>query len=344
MSKTLKNVFNQNLTYIKLYQAHIRASRNKRNRKDVILFEMDLESNLMNLCKHIQNGTYKMGKYREFIIYEPKMRIIESLPYIDRVVHQWYVEEFIIPFFLPRFIKDTYSCIKERGTHKSLETLQKYMRIMKRKYGHYYILKCDIQKFFSSIKKDILYKILSNYISDRKLIEFTRNLIYDDSDYTGIPIGNYTSQFFANIYLNEFDHYIKEVLKIKYYVRYMDDFILLVSTKEEAKGYLKDISNYLQTHLELKLNKKSRYYPNELGVDFCGFKVYETHKLVRKRSIQKIKKIIRLANHDVRNNRLNFQYIRSRYNSWLAHVHHANSYHLVNKYHDMFIISERLDK
>lgn len=343
MPKSLKNIFDSKLDYIYFYQAHLRASTNKRNKREVIAFEIDLETNIMNLYRSIKNGTYKMGDYHEFIVREPKVQVIKSLPYIDRIVHQWYVEEFIIPFMVPKFIKDSYACIKDRGTHKAVENLQKYMRIMKRKYGHYYILKCDIQKYFYSVNKNILYSILERYIKDKKLLEFTKKLIYDDGSLKGIPIGNYTSQYFANIYLNELDHYVKEVLRIKYYIRYMDDFIILVNSKEKAKEIKRLITDYLTQKLDLKLNYKSKYFPNELGVDFCGYRIYETHLLLRKRSKKKISKLVKKANQDYINNCLDFQYIRMCYNSWKAHASHASSFHLINKYHDKFIIKDYLD-
>lgn len=157
MSKQIKNVFNYKLTYINLYEAHLRASMHKRKRRDVMMFEIDFESNLMNLCRSIKNKNYHRGKYHEFIVHEPKVRVIQSLPYIDRVVHQWYVEEFIIPYIAKKFIKDSYACIRGKGTHKAVDTLQHYMRIAKRKYRHYYILKCDIRKYFYTIDKDVFF-------------------------------------------------------------------------------------------------------------------------------------------------------------------------------------------
>ncbi len=199
MSKTIKNSFDTKLTYISLYHAHLRASAGKRSRSDIVLFEMDLETNLMNLYRNIKNGQYHREKYHTFIVHEPKERIVQSLPYIDRVVHQWYVGEFIIPYFIPRFIQDTYACISQRGTHKAVDKIQKYMRIMKRRQRHYYILKCDIKKYFYSIDQDILYQVMKKHISDKKLLEFTKKLIYDNGESTGIPIGNYTSQYFANL-------------------------------------------------------------------------------------------------------------------------------------------------
>ena len=182
MPKTIKNVFDEKLTYVKLVEAHQRASKNKRNHREVILFEMDLESNIANLLHKIKNGTYHMGKYHEFYVYEPKQRLIKSLPYVDRVVHQWYVEEFIKPYMAPRFISKSFACIEDRGAHKAVDYLQKYMRIMKRNYGNYYILKCDIKKYFYSIDREILFSILSRYISDKKLLEFTKLLLFDEDE------------------------------------------------------------------------------------------------------------------------------------------------------------------
>ena len=119
-------------------------------------------------------------------------------------------------------------------------------------------------------------------------------MIFDSEEIIGIPIGNYTSQYFANIYLNELDHFVKETLRIKYYVRYMDDFVILTKDREEAKEIFLKISNFLNEFLSLELNKKSKYYPSALGVDFCGYKIFETHVLLRKRSKKDIRKKIKI--------------------------------------------------
>ena len=276
----------------------------------------------MNIVNSIKNNKYKIGEYHEFIVYEPKERIIKSLPFKDRIVHQWYVEEFIIPYIVPKFIKDTYACIRNRGTHKALYTTQRYMKIMKRKYQNYYILKCDIRKYFYSIDKHILYKIICKYFKDKALLDFTQKLIFDSEEIIGIPIGNYTSQYFANIYLNELDHFVKETLRIKYYVRYMDDFVILTKDREEAKEIFLKISNFLNEFLSLELNKKSKYYPSALGVDFCGYKIFETHVLLRKRSKKDIRKKIKRWNKMKHLNKS----VQLSWNSWLAHSSHANSY------------------
>ena len=210
--------------------AHKRARKHKTYKDEIINFEINLENNLVNLCNNICNKKYHLGKYYTFKIYDPKERLIKALPYVDRIVHQWYVEEFIKPFILPRFINTTYACLENRGTHKAVDKVQKYLRIYQHNNPNFWILKCDIKKFFYNINPNILFNILKKYISDKELLNFTKLLIFDDdaiNGEVGIPIGNYTSQFFANIYLNELDQYVKRKLKIKYYIRYMDDFILL---------------------------------------------------------------------------------------------------------------------
>lgn len=225
MPKKISNCFYENLTFEKMYAAHLRARKHKTYKDEVIKFELNLENNITNLINNIKNKKYHLGKYYEFKVYEPKERIIKALPYVDRIVHQWYVEEFIKPYIVPKFIYTSFACISDRGTHKAVEQVQAYMRTFKRNYGDFWILKCDIRKYFYNIDPYILYNIMKKYIKDKALLEFTHLLIFDKNEsknQVGIPIGNYTSQFFANIYLNELDQYIKRILKIKYYVRYMD--------------------------------------------------------------------------------------------------------------------------
>lgn len=220
MPKKIKNLFYKNLTFKKLLDAHYRARKNKAYKKDVTLFEMNLENNIINLLNSIKNNNYKMGKYYDFKVFEPKERTIHSLPYRDRVVHQWYVEEFIKPYIVPKFINSSFACIVDRGTHKANNYIQHQMQIFKRNYGDFWVLKCDIRRFFYNIDPNILYHILCKYIGDTYLKRFTKQLIYDGRDIigdVGIPIGNYTSQYFANIYLNELDQYVKRILKVKFY-------------------------------------------------------------------------------------------------------------------------------
>lgn len=332
MPRTIKKCFSENLTFEKMLEAHERAKCGKLSRSEVLNFELCLEINIVNLIRKIESDRYRIGPYREFKVYEPKERMIKALPYVDRIVHQWYVEEFIKKYITPKFIKDTYACITDRGTHKAVSTTQHYLRLAKKHYGDkYYVLKMDIKKFFYSINHSIMLKIMKKHISDKKLLDFTKILIFSDGDGVGIPIGNYTSQFFANIYLSELDYYIKHKLKVKYYVRYMDDFILLVKNKTEAKKVYGLIEDFLYKNLKLSLNCKSRYYPIRIGVDFCGYKIWSTHRLIRKRSKEKFQRKIRCWNTLYKEGKLDHKDFVLSFNSWLGHVKHANSYKLVNK-------------
>lgn len=337
MSKTIKNSFYSKLTFENLLKAHQRASIGKNNRLDLLKFNIDLETNLHSILKSLKNGTYKLGKYRIFTIYEPKERIIKCLPYKDRIVQQWYIYEFIKPYIMNKFISTTCACIDERGTHYAVRLTQKYMRAMKRKYYNYYVLKLDIKKYFYSIDKDILYNIMCEYISDKRLLELTHKFIYDNDDKIGIPIGNYTSQYFANIYLDKLDKYIKGKLKVKYYIRYMDDFVILLPTKSECIYLKNEISEYLKEKLHLELNSKSRYYPNKMGVNFCGYRIYETHILLRNRSKKKIKGKIREWNNLYMLNKLNVSKMKLSLGSWLGHAKHANTYNMVKDYKNKII-------
>ncbi|MDD3453681.1 MAG: reverse transcriptase domain-containing protein [Bacilli bacterium] len=332
MSKTVKNIYLKNLTFEKMYAAYIRAKKNKTAKKEVMEFEFNLEKNIIKLIKELKNNTYCTGKYREFKVYEPKERIIKSLPFRDRVVHQWYVYEFLIPYMVPKFIYDSYACLENKGTHKAIYKLEKYMKQAKNKYEDFYILKMDISKFFYNINQEILYFMIQKNFKDKYLLNLTSKLIFDSEDKIGIPIGNYTSQYFANIYLNELDQYIKNDLKIKYYLRFMDDFVLIVRNKEEAKKTFLIINNFIEKKLNLKLNHKSRYYPSSMGVDFCGYRVYFTHKLIRNRSKKQMNKNIKKWNYLYQNNKLNKIKVTRSLNSWIAHIRHANSYNLYTRY------------
>lgn len=330
MPKTIKNIFYSKLTFERMLNAHYRACKGKKQKKEVIIFEMNLETNIIRIIDEIKEGRYKFGEYREFVIYEPKKRVIKSLPYRDRIVHQWYIEEFIKPYYMKRFINDTYACIDNRGTHASVHNVQKQMRRAKKQYGDYYVLKTDIKKYFYTIDKNILISILSSKIKDRKLIEFSK-IILDDGEDIGIPIGNYTSQFFANIYLNELDHFVKEDLKIKYYTRYMDDQIFLLSNKDEAKRIYNLVKEFVGEKLNLELNGKSKYFNHKKGIDFCGYIIFETHIKLRKRFKNKIKKNINKWKYLKKNNKLYEKKFLLSYNSSLAHAKHANAFNYINK-------------
>lgn len=334
MPKKIKNIFLQNLTFEKLMQAHYRAKKHKTYKNEVIKFEFNLENNIINLMNNLRNETYRLGKYFAFKVYEPKERYIQALPYKDRIVHQWYVEEFIKPYILPKFINSTYACLPDKGTHRAIADVQHQMQVYKRNNKNFWILKCDIKKFFYSINPYILFNIIKKFFADPYFLHLTQIFIFNgpiDKSAVGIPIGNYTSQFFANIYLNELDQYVKRELKIKYYTRYMDDFILILKNKQECIYIKKQIETFLKSKLKLELNDKSRYYPSKIGVNFCGYRIFPTHRLLRTSSKKKINKNIKKWNYQYKNKKLDINYANQSLNSWLAHASHSNSFFLTKK-------------
>lgn len=331
MPKRINNFFKKEIKFNKMLQAYVRASKAKHYNKEVILFELDLANNITSILRDIYSGNYHCGEYKSFIIYEPKKRIIKSLPFRDRVVHQWYVEEFIKKIFLPKFIKDSYACIEGKGVHKAILQLQKYMKTAYKKNKDFYILKCDISKFFNNIDKTIMFNIIKRYVKDKDFLEFSYNLIFFNTEEKEIPIGNYTSQYFANIYLNEMDHFIKEKLKIKYYVRYMDDFVLLLENKEDAKKIKKNIEEYLKNKLKLEFNKKTNYFPNKNGVKFCGFRIYVDKILLKNDNKKKIYKRIKHWNKLYLDKQLSFKKAYQSLISWEGHAKHSNSYKYIKK-------------
>lgn len=223
MAKTIRNQYYKNLTYEKLMEAHIKAKKGKTSKDEIVLFNLKQEEYIRWLLEQLKNRTYKHGTYKIFYIKEPKLRKIERSRYIDRIVHRWYVDNFMQEYFVKQFISKSFACIKDRGTHKACLEVQKGMKHCKRIWNEYYILKMDVTKFFQNIDKDILMNILKRKIKDKNLLWLTEEIVYSSEGKKSLPIGNYTSQTFANIYLNEIDQYIKHKLKIKYYYRYMDD-------------------------------------------------------------------------------------------------------------------------
>jgi hypothetical protein len=262
------------------------------------------------------------------------------------VVHQFFVEEFIKPFFVPRFIAQSFACLPKRGSLKAAQTLQYYLR----HYHHQtpcrhqnpltpYTLKLDITKFFYNIERKILYKIIAKKLKDKALKSLLAAILFHNFDpkVPGIPIGNYTSQYFANIYLNELDQYCKRVLKIKYYLRYMDDIVIIASSKAEARYYKRKIAEFLADRLKLSLNQKSTIQPISHPVDFCGYKISAKKLLIRNRA----KHSLRLILKDYEEGIDRLPRFVDRVEAWLGHALHADdgkSYalHILKNYTYLF--------
>lgn len=212
--------------------------------------------------------------------------------------------------------------------HKSALDLQEAMKKMKKSYREYYILKMDVRKFFNSIDKKILYKILNKRIKDKKLLWLIRQILSAQGRDKGIEIGNYTSQTFANIYLNELDQYVKHKLKCKYYYRYMDDMVIMCENKEIAKDSLNNITKFLKENLKLTLNSKTRIFKDIQGVNFCGYKINEKRLKIRHTSKCRMKRKLKRYTKQLREGKITLPEIQRSIASWLGYVKHADSYNL----------------
>ena len=304
MPKTIRNVYCKNLTYEKLLKAHLDARKGKGSRKEIILFNLKQEEYIKYLLEKLENKTYKHGGYTVFYVTEPKLRKIEKSKYMDRIVHRWLVDNILKPYFIPRFIQTTYACIEGRGMHKACLDMQEMMKHCTRIWNNYYILKMDIAKYFDNIDKKILVSILEKRIKDKDVMWLINEILYANKREKGLEIGNYTSQMFANIYLNEYDWYVKRELNIKYFSRYMDDSILLVKTKKEAIQALENIKRFLKENLHLELNSKTQIFKSSQGVNYCGYKINEYRLKIRDKGKKKLKKKIKYLRYEIKNGKM----------------------------------------
>lgn len=276
---------------------------NTKHRNKIFDYNMFYMSNIVNIYNNILNKSYNHGSYNIFLIREPKPRIIMSEKLNDKIVNHLISDYILVPLIEPKLIDMNVATRVNKGTKMAIHYMKKYLITMRRKYDDFYILKCDIEKFFYNIDHKILLSKLKNILDDNDLYSLLSNIINStDLEYVnkeiikiknkykvnvplykigkGLPIGNQTSQILAIFYLNSLDHYIKEKLHIKYYIRYMDDFILIHHDKQYLKYCLYEITKFLAKE-QLYLNKKTNIYSISNGITFIGFKyMFKNNKLL----------------------------------------------------------------
>ncbi len=331
MPKTIKNQFDTYLTYDKLMEAHMKCQKGKKNRANVIKFNLKKEEYIQWLYEQIKTKRYQHGKYISFYVWEPKKRKIEAARYIDRIVHRWLVDNFLEPAFLPQLIDTTYACIKNRGMHKAALDVQKAMRKCKKQYGEYYILKMDVAKYFQSIDKDILMEIIKKKIVDKDVLWLINQTLYGGRNEPGIPIGNLSSQLFANLYYNEADQFIKHTLKVKYYFRYMDDSVILLKDKQELKKVRYAIENFIKEKLKLEFNSKTNIFKSKQGVNFCGYKINEYRMKLRDKGKRKLKNKVKSLKNKIKNGEITSKEAKKYLCGHFGYIKYANTYHLIHK-------------
>lgn len=312
--KRHNNLYSKIYSVDNLLLAHKKAKRGKSKNKEVIEFEKDKYRKISDLHHLLKNNQYKTSKYHIFTLYDPKERIVHKLPYYpDRIVHHA-ILNILEKIFIDTFTSNTYNCIKGRGIHKLFNKLKEDLKDEK---NIKYALKVDIKKFYPSINNEILKQLLRKKFKDKELL----NLLDEIIDSTiGVPVGNYLSQYFANFYLCYFDHYLKEVLKVKRVFRYCDDVLILGTTKEELHIILFEINNYLHYNLRLELKSNYRIFPISEGIDIVGYKFYRKYILLRPSIKRRFIKMIKYN----RNNKSIISYW-----GWISH---CNGINLWNKY------------
>lgn len=309
--------------------------KEKTKKKDVLQFERHLEDNLFDLHRLLLKRRYKPGDYHGFWIKDPKLRLIHKANIVDRIVHHIVSTE-LERIYEPTFYAHSYSCRKNKGTHKGVIALHKMaMKVSRNNTKTCWALKCDIRKYFASINHKILLSILERKIKDKSYLNLLRLIIdsfhsdrtVDVSNKKGVPIGNLTSQHFANIYLNELDQFMKHNLKVKYYIRYADDFIMLSDSLEYLERLIQPLKEFLNKQLDLELyDEKIIFRKFSSGIDFLGYVVFPHHTLPRTKTKRRLIRIIRSRIKDFKEGKISKETLNQVIQSYLGYLKHANSY------------------
>lgn len=301
MSRRYDNLYERVCGFENLWMASRKARLGKRRKAQTAAFEFDLESNLLRIKSELERECYEFGAYRQFVIHEPKERLISAAPYVDRVVHHA-ICRVVEPILDRAMIHDTYACRPGKGSHKAVARAHRFLR------GSAWVLKMDIRKYFFCIDHDILCEELSRKLADERLMKlltrvlrtytspaeyyhlFDGDTLFDFPRGRGLPIGNLTSQLFANYYLSGLDRYIKEKLKCAKYIRYMDDFLLFADDKQYLISARDEITAYLATR-RLNIHEgKSHVFPRKNGVAFLGFHLSLHEKRILRANIQRFRR------------------------------------------------------
>lgn len=343
MPKTYKNLYPPITDFDNLLLAYAQARRGKKQTVEMHAFHFHLENNLWNLHYDLQQGTYQPGPYRNFTIYEPKKRLVSAAPFPDRVVHHALCQV-IQPLFEPKFIADSYANRVSKGTHKALDRAHGWVR------RYPYVLKADVLKFFPSVDHQLLQDTLACTIACPPTLELCRRIIASGRDILaseypmqwfpgdtlltplerarGLPIGNLTSQFWANVLLNRLDHFVKEGLQVKAYLRYVDDFLLFGADKESLWRARDAIAGFL-AQLRLTLHPhKCHVMPTAKGVPFLGFRLFPTHRRLLSDGLRRARRRLRWQRHALARGELSPEALRRSLASWIGHVGHGDTYQL----------------
>ncbi|NDY73998.1 hypothetical protein DO021_19725 [Desulfobacter hydrogenophilus] len=328
MPKTYNNLWEKVVEYENLHKAFLAARKGKRYQLDVLNFSERLEENLIDIQNHLMWKSWSPGKYKSFITHEPKKRFIQAPPFKDRVVHHALVQ-IIEPLFEKKFIYHSYACRRGKGTHGAVAKTQAYLKIAAAKWGNEsaYVLKADISKYFPSVNHRILMKILKKTIRDKDVLWLCGLIIYKGGvGGFSIPVGALTSQLFANIYLDQLDHFMKDQLGLPYYIRYMDDFIVFGPDKHWLRKAMILAVGFITDELQLRMNPKTQIFPIRQGVDFCGYRMWPTHALPRKRNVKRAKLRFLKLTRQYSDGVVGLRGVFASVSSFVGYMKHCSSY------------------
>jgi retron-type reverse transcriptase len=325
--KTYKHLYEQICTKENICKAYHKARLGKRKKFYVRKFEADVDANIKRLHQELKDETWMPLPYKEFIAYEPKERLIRAPQFRDRIIHHALIRV-LQPIYDKILIYDTYASRKNKGTHAAVDRLTQFLR---RTNDNAFVFHGDVRKFFDNVDHETLIKILREKIVDERVITLIRKILTNQGISLGVTLGNYTSQWFANIYLNELDYFAKHDLKVKHYIRYMDDFLLLSDSKPELHSWKHQIEKLLNEQLNLELHPvKRQIFPTNIGVDFVGYTVWNDHKRLRRRNVNRF--ISRLNEFDKAP--VITPFIEASLMSWKGYSIHADAYGLTKQLHE----------
>ena len=326
--KRYGNLYKQICDMKNLKLAHVKARRGKGHYSEVQKINLDPEKYLDRLQEMLTDKTYRTSPYRVMQVYEPKKRTIYKLPYFpDRIAHHA-IMNVLQPIWDKTFIDDIYSAIPGRGLHAGILRLRKFLRDAP---GTQYCLKFDISKFYPSVDHEILLNLIRRKIKCKDTIWLLEEIVRSPGGCKNIPIGNYLSQYFAQIYLNPLDRWIKEENRMHYYIRYGDDGVILHNDRQFLKGLLVEIAAFMKDRLNLTINPKSRVFPvDSAGIDFLGYRTFRDYSLLRASAARRFKGKIRFIeqNHAT----MGPQTIVSTIMSYLGWIGFCNGHNLQRKY------------
>ena len=337
MPKTVKNIWPEIASFTTLAAAFQKVREGKRFDTDTLKFYAHLEDNLFSLEEQLLKKTWRPHPFREFYITIPKPRLIQAPEFSDRVVHQAVMLK-AGPEMERRFISDSYASRLEKGTHKASNRLRAFMRSASSKWAHPYLIKADIKSYFGSIPHDRLLERVKRIYGDPDLLWFFDTLIRE-SGYTGrgLPIGSLTSQWLANLYLDSLDHFVKDELGAAYYVRYMDDFVIVGPDKAWCKEMLGKITAFVEG-LDLRLNPKTGIRPITQGVDFVGYRHWTSHTLPRKSTVKRAKKQFKSLQRRYNAGKISLDYVTARVVSFTGYMKHCDGRTTLQGILDKFVL------